>query len=1332
MINVLDSVKTEYKSDSIPKKYFVTFRDYGQMKDNGQITSESLQITESICSAGNFKVGLCESASCKVSLVIDSNVNGDEITIFQVLGEFEPEITNPITKTDNIQLLGAGLTKLNTTFTSSNIINGLDSENFSKEEDYLLLAKLKYIGNPIYLYLETSQGTSRTIYYLKSGLYNFSNLETWDSTKTYAENVMVLHNGFVWQSKAYNNTTEPGTLVNGELINTWENITRYVQVAIPIIGSEFYEYKKAVYVNTNSEYGVLAGQADIYKLDYPIMPLGLFTVKSCKRANDNSIRNIEAYDRMQDVGLDVDVYYNDTDTSTTGFNIQVGQVLDEAAENTQIVIGSNLSKQIINPNLINDEIVSFSSFPTGNIYKVIKNEEQEVQGTYSEVQSANCSLDYTRTEQKTLEGTYVNNGNYSHTQMQIIDGNLDESATSSNKEFSTVIRKTIKASQCIDSDNSNWTTYKNAGKLRQVGTRRQTKTLDGIIIDSDNYNWTTTNLNNGKIFNQTANTGWVHRQRVTENDTWVQQYRQTQVEHWDIYGWRTDDDWQTQYEVWETYYDESFRYDSNLRVEDETYYSNQYTWTTTKNWSYSVGSKKNFTAYNSATSTSSKEFTVLSGGIGTESNWSTSGSTRTKTRPTTFTRDTSYGYYYSSYDSAWTKGTQTWDEVVDKTNWKTYDSSATKYYNAYLKSHYTVYRDTSYGYYYSDNLDSSWSIQTSEYYTGINNKSGWVTTTGAAIKEYAYLDLYKAYYWKYTWDSLDTKTSADTAWTAYGTGTTFQYQSRTSGSSAKYKIASERPAKASWYTSLNTLYTDTAVYKKMSRRYTRTHKYDYTFANAGTGWAAYHNPNSDAYNNYVKNTSQSNLVYKGVTLADQYNVGMYSATNVYYSLARDYRRTVKYGYLFTPPEGGHWLHPNADYNEENDKFKYTAGQVINGITYLENVYNIKRRLYVREVTYTWQESAVLKKMTYEIPANVWDSSMAYTVYITYPTDSIAYLQENTVRELAMKQVGSFEDTEISYSATGVLETDRQNEVRNAIVTDSTKVAEVGNDRKFYIYWVYSLKYDGYIKYNNESAVADYSVSGVIYAANPYQRCIMHNTAEKFNSMQITCAKESVHGTRRNIIAGFMEIHGLFINFDRWGISTTRNVSASTLYPAENLYPHDSTIPGYSGYGDIYPSVGSTEVTDVSICKSIYIDDDLNNEFDGVVISKSSTSADEAGLYPFYYNRQNKRYGALPSGMPEVAHTPWEGNNYYRLDNNFFINNFIFTENQLKEICKQIISNIGNLQYFNLTAQLRSLPYMEVGDNIDIMTPKNGYETVILRRVMKGCLAQMDSIETDFY
>lgn len=1419
MINVLDSVKQLYKSDSVMKKYFLVFRDYGQMLDNTRITGESLQITESICSSGNFRVGLCESASSKISAVLDDNIKNDEMCIFQVLGDFEPTITNPpierdsanslvaFSDTTGIQLSGEGITKLTTSFTSSNIISGLDNNNFTKEEDYLILAKLKYIGNPIYLYVETSAGTSRMVYYLKGEMFNFVNLPTWASGQSYDESETVLHNGFVWQSRTQANTVEPAANVN-----SWKNITRYVQVAIPIVGSEFYEYKKGIYVNTESGYGTLEGTASIYKLDYPIMPLGLYTVKGCKRTNDRHIRDLECYDRMMDVGLDVECVFSGNS------NIQMGQVLDQAAQGTQIVIGNNLSKEQINPDLISEETVSFTNFPTGNIYETTKEEAIEVQGTYSEVQSGDISLDYTRTEQKTLPGTYVNSANdaYSHTQMQIIDGTLDETANNNNKEFSTTLRKTIQSNKLIDSDNadwiscrdngtlrqigirrqtktykgtlidsdnSNWTTYISDGILRQIGTRRQSQQFSGTIVDSDNSNWTQANINAGKLY---VRPDTYRRQTVTKTDD-RKKYEQSRW--WICTGKEDIYEWDSDAGSWSYYTTNTFinkRYDyyppegeeeigGVLHVWSWSKREEQSSTTVTKDWSYKSGTTINY---------GGKTYTYLSAVIteGTWGNWNSNNKrTRTDSAVTTFYRDTQVGWYFSSYTSKWVKehavpfGKSGEAEATDfvcyttggtsirlykTTYWNThYDTSYGYYYSGWNKNawpllraeYYTgigdstwvntsgqkiknnayidVYRDTSYGYVYN-NLPG-WSIQTTEYYTGIAD-SDWVTSAGVKIKKSAYINLYKTLYWKYIWDSLNAKGVGDNDWTAYGTGTTFQYASLSSGSGNQYKVASERPAQNSWYTSLNVIYSDAAVYKKMSRRYTRLHKYDYTFASAGTGWTKYKNSQADDNFNYVKDTSAGNKQYTRVTLADQKRVGMYSDKTVYNSLARDFRRQISYGYSYNVPEGGHWLHPNADYNVSGDRLKYRANSTIDGITYLNDVYETKWRQYNRTIIHTWEETAVLKKMTYEIPSAVWDSSMAYTVYIQYPSDGIAYQREDEVRQLALKDVGDFADSEINYTAHGTLDTDRQSAIRASILEDSTKVAVVGNDRKFYVYWVYSLTYTGYTAYNEEQRVGDAGISGTIYAANPYQSCVMHSTAEKFNSMQIQYGSEAVQGTRRAIISGFMEIHGLFINFDRWGVSTTRNVSASTLYPAENLYPHDSTIPGYEAYGDIYPSVGSTEVTDVSICKSIYIDDDLNNEFDGVCIIKSNVSASETSLYPFYYNRQNKRYGALPHGMPEVGHVPWEGNNYYKIENNFFFDNFIFTETQLKDICKQILANVGSLQYFNLTAQLRALPYMEVGDSIDIMTPQNGYETAILRRVMKGNIAMMDSIETDFY
>lgn len=1273
MINVLDDVKTLYKSDSIPKNYFIVFRDKVGGEDNGQyvmltnenISSESLQIVESICSSGDFKVGLCESASAKTKVVLTDNVKGNEIFIFQVLQGFEPEIE--IDDTKGIQLTDPALTELSSTFTSANIISGLDSNNFSKDSNYLVFAKLKYIGKPIYLYVETTGGNSRMVYYLKPNLFNFSNINDWVQGTEYKEGAIVLHNGYVWQSLTYNNVQEPS-----DNINSWKNITHYIQIVIPLIGNEFYEYKMAIYANDEEEYGVLEGDATIYEIAKPIMPLGLFTIRSCKRSNDNLMRDLECYDRMQDVGLDVDVYL------TGSTSIRLGQVLDQAASDTQIVIGSNLSKDPVNPILVSEEIVPFDNFPSNVIYEADKTETQAVRGTYSESVSTYCTLDHTRTEQTFKDGAISpnTNGAYTQTQMQIIDGSLDETATSTNKEYSTTLWGTFKGT-VIEADDANYDAsspnYRSKGKRRKTTTTKDTRVVEitykvrwnvyfsyevYVIIDGEQY-WSHTEY----IYSDSE--GYAPEGFDSEQAAINYANSFPEAEVFDTY---TTEFWDEDHPV-ET---KSFNpIPATILVSNRTYtYSGSYTQTRSDSYPEDpeAGSKWRITY----------------------------------TRTYTYNRDTDYGYLYTAGISGW--------------------SMDTAYHNT-------------------------------EYYTGIGDKSGWTDTTGNPIKANSYLDRKKTLYWKYTWDNLDTKGTGDSNWTWYDTQA---YQSSTAGSGAKYPLTSTRPAGANYYTKAGTIYSSASVYKIMSRRYTRTHKFNYTFTPpSGNGWTVYYTSDSkyDSQHNYIADSSSGNRQYNGVTFdakntfTNQKKVGIYSNVTVYYSLRRDYRRNVAYGYVFVPPSGSGWSHPDPDYNKNDDIIKYRAGSVQDNITQINTVYNTEWRNYTRTVIYKWTEDAVLKKNKYAIPYDIYNNELAYTVYFTYPTDSKAYIEENGVKELAQQQIVNYTSDDGLYTSTGTFPVDNQQDVRDAILDNSSKRSEVeigtyddgGVTRSsgvFYIYWVTALSYVCMVQYGDDTPVQDYVLSGIIYAANPFTGCVSHSQAEKFNDMPVLWGKETIHGTRRSIIAGFLELHGMFINFDRWGVSTIRNVKASTLYPAEDLYPHDSTIPGNEAYGDIYPSIGSTEVTTVSICKSIYIDDDLNKDFGGVLISKSSIAPEEAGIFPFYYNRLSKRYGTVPLDMPEIGY--WEGNTYYHVENNFFIDNFIFGQNQteiinnLKAICQQILSIIGNLQYFNLTAELRALPYMEVGDSINIMTPNNGYETAILRRVMKGNLAQMDSIETDFY
>lgn len=1099
MINVLDSVKTLYKSDSVMKKYFVVFRDATTkrtdennivhtdrvMLDNSQIMTESLSITESICSSGYFQVGLCESANMRITVVMPDNVKGDEVCIFQVLGEYDPVISSDDTK--GLQISEENTVELESTFTSTNIISGLDSNTFDKEKNYLILAKLKYIGNAIYLYVESSAGNSRMVYYLKPGLFKFSNLEVWDNTKTYMENQIVLHDDYVWKSRTTNNTTEPGSLVDGEPTNAWENITQYVQVAIPIIGNDFYEYKIGVYANTQPEYGTLVGAATIYELPVPIMPLGLFAIYSCKRQNDSNLRDLEGYDRMQDVGLNVDVYLPNDGSTIIPFTseIQLGRILDAAAEGTQIVIGNNLSKESVNLIQLDNEQLPFPDFPQddettpdtdeGIIYKVTKSESQTVSGD--------------KYDSSSVKGDY-------HTTLYITQ------------------RGTV-----IDSDNSNWSTYANSGQLRIKGTRRQTRTI------TESRQWQRSG------YYEYYFSGWIEYPNHESAEVFGADFGQREPHVGDSYGGGTIT------EIWDLWSEP--RWTSSWPRSAFVYQQGSY---------YSINGKSYYC------------YKVSESAVHWDDDESAYGS---QTSTAYLRYDTQYGYYYP-----WIDAQRGW-------------------------------------------VQQNWTVATSEYYPSamnIPNANNFYDVNGNPIKQYAYIDCTYVYYWKYDVD--------------------LEF--------------------------INQLLAERWVY-------------DHEVGSARSEWW---------------------------TIAER---------------------------------------QGQKYENQNANKIFSQSEAWNSMT----------QTYVREAIYVWKEQADLYVTPYIVPQETYDDTLSYTVYITYPSDMLAYQEENKAYLLAMDEVNEYTSQDGTYHSQGVLNINRQADVRAAILDNSSKQCKVVpgtyvldnvtySGGRFNVYWVQTLEYTCYVSYNGGAFQEDGEKSKIVRSANPFISCVSHSQAEKFNSENVTWQSETVHGKRRDIIKGFMELHGLFINFDRWGVSTIRNVQASTLYPSEDLYPHDSKIPGNEAYGDIYPSVGSMEVTDISICKSIYIDDDLNNEFDGVLISKSQATAAEAGVYPYYYNKLTRRYGAVPSGMPEIAHEPWEGNKYYVIEDNFFIDNFVFDTDLLKAICQQILSNVGDLQYFNLNAELRCLPYLEVGDNINIMTPQNGYETAILRRVMKGNMAQMDSIETDFY
>lgn len=96
MLDVPENVKKQYRRDSVPKNMRIHFPG-GELQDitNENIVSESVTLTESLCSRDNLKFGLCEASVFECELAgIEKNISGCNIVVTQEI-PYEDDAGNP-------------------------------------------------------------------------------------------------------------------------------------------------------------------------------------------------------------------------------------------------------------------------------------------------------------------------------------------------------------------------------------------------------------------------------------------------------------------------------------------------------------------------------------------------------------------------------------------------------------------------------------------------------------------------------------------------------------------------------------------------------------------------------------------------------------------------------------------------------------------------------------------------------------------------------------------------------------------------------------------------------------------------------------------------------------------------------------------------------------------------------------------------------------------------------------------------------------------------------------------------------------------------------------
>ena len=95
---------------------------------------------------------------------------------------------------------------------------------------------------------------------------------------------------------------------------------------------------------------------------------------------------------------------------------------------------------------------------------------------------------------------------------------------------------------------------------------------------------------------------------------------------------------------------------------------------------------------------------------------------------------------------------------------------------------------------------------------------------------------------------------------------------------------------------------------------------------------------------------------------------------------------------------------------------------------------------------------------------------------------------------------------------------------------------------------------------------------------------------------------------------------------------------------------------------------------------------------------------------------------------------------YDLENNFFLitsntekaigTGSIWTTAQINTLLNNISENLKMIYYTPCTLTMRGLPYVTLGDSLNVITSDSGFQTYVMRRTLSGIQSLTDTIEVN--